>query len=668
MSDGLNQVGKNLRQTKEEANRAAKKASPEYGMGETARDIFDKDVEYSMTFNVVRNNQSVQANLQFELPPPNTGLGNCCGDCYCAVCDYFPADQITSNTLLLTKSYVAGSVRLFWSDFLYQEGFTEIDEEAGIIQVDNNIFGGSRSVTVCYVNAYDDCTTNGYVAPEDETPPDPPTNGGNIDDFENRTIIGAILPSGSDLGTSSTGYSEFWFTNGASDSVIDVADGILTMHLPTFDNGNNGIEITPVPHPSVNFVRSVRFKTDYIPSTSPLSMYLAEESNAYIELDANVTSGGSGNIELFTDNDDVTFAKTDWIANEWYTIEITVAGTTIEGRVWGDSETRPTDAQVIGTNDDSITDDADDLWGCAFPSLSTAANVDWDDHSLLNDGETGGGGGGGGAEEPPPSSGPIAQWPGSGPATEQSLTDLMRNTSVGIIEIAAGTYGSWECYLDVARPSDNPLLVRPAPGAAVVFDGTGTDNTPPFRVGWFSTASYITFDPAGTGGSFTIRNYNIGRAGLIMVRRCDHVAFNGFRVRNVQGTEQPQHSHCVYIDDNTGSRTVQHWTSNNWDVVGPANRYLNGFQTDHEPSGDHLTANNWTVSNLHRAAYLWSDPTDIQINGWTIVNCDSTFDNYPNTAQGVISNCRATNSGPLAPGRGDWRVGALVDGGGNTTY
>jgi hypothetical protein len=269
---------------------------------------------------------------------------------------------------------------------------------------------------------------------------------------------------------------------------------------------------------------------------------------------------------------------------------------------------------------------------------------------------------------PPPPTGTVVQFPGTGPATPAALGVLMADLTTDIIEIAAGTYARWAMFLDVARPSTHPLLVRPASGAAVIWDGTGTDNTPPFRIGWDSLASYITFDPAGTGGSFKIQNYRIGAAGLVMGRYTDHITFNGVIVRGCYGSGTPQVSHCIYLLTD-GVHRGQHWTSNDWDVVGPSSRNLCGFQTDTSSgtnSYDHVTANGWTVSLLHRAMFLWSNPTDVNIDGWTIANCNSTVDNYPNHAQGVVSNCHATGSGPLAPGSGDWRVGSLTDGGGNT--
>jgi hypothetical protein len=243
---------------------------------------------------------------------------------------------------------------------------------------------------------------------------------------------------------------------------------------------------------------------------------------------------------------------------------------------------------------------------------------------------------------------------------------MMANTNISVIEIAGGTYHQWSAFVNIDRTSAHPLLVRPAPGADVIWDGGG-GNTPPWRLGWDGhRASYITFDPAGTGGSFTIQNYVIGLAGLVISRYTDHFTFNGVMVRDCYGTVSPQTSHAVYLDTD-GTHRAQYWTSNNWNVIGPANHYLNGFQTEHTPNADHVVARNWTVSNLHRAAYLYGNATDVSIVGWTISDCDGTIDNrYGDGTTGVVSSSTATNSGPMAPGQGDWlNDGKIVDGGRN---
>ena len=262
--------------------------------------------------------------------------------------------------------------------------------------------------------------------------------------------------------------------------------------------------------------------------------------------------------------------------------------------------------------------------------------------------------------------------------TEAALAALHLHPVEGdVIEMAGGVYPKWACFLgafniNAARPATRPLLVRPANGAAVVWDGTGTVNTPPFRIGWNALASYITFDAAG--GSFTAQNYQLGKVGLVMARYYDHITFNGLIVRNVEGgfgdgiPGQQQHSHALYLSTD-GTHRSKSFTANGWDVVGPANRMLNGLQTDGSPNADGVIAKGWKVRSLHRAVYAWSDPTGLVIDGWDIADCNVTVDNNKGqqTSQGVVSNCKAVNAGPLAVGQGMWGGTRLVSGGGNTS-
>jgi hypothetical protein len=263
---------------------------------------------------------------------------------------------------------------------------------------------------------------------------------------------------------------------------------------------------------------------------------------------------------------------------------------------------------------------------------------------------------------PPPVIPPPGQKVVAFSGTAAQLVALMADTSVDVIEMVAGTYARWSAIINVARPTTRPLLVRPA--GAVIFDGTGMGGTPPFYVGWNSLASYITFDPAGTGGSFTIQNYAIAQIGLVDAKYTDHVTFNGIVVRNCTGTVSPQTSHCLYVESD-GTHRSKAFTANGWDVVGPTNRYLNGVQTYHAPNVDGLTLHGWKVTNLHRAGYLYADATGVDIDGWTIADCDATFD-AQDSASGTVRNCHATNSGTTKPGSGYWTDAALVDGGGNT--
>jgi hypothetical protein len=158
--DTVNELGRELNKTRNRADRALKTASPEYGMAERARDIFDPIVPYTMSFRVPRKGMQIRANMQFEYPPPNSGAGGCCGDCYCAICERFLVSEITSTSILLNRPYVPGSVRVYNGEIGISVGVTESDPDAGILYLDACL--GSDTVTICYVYRYSDVNCSYY--------------------------------------------------------------------------------------------------------------------------------------------------------------------------------------------------------------------------------------------------------------------------------------------------------------------------------------------------------------------------------------------------------------------------------------------------------------------------------------------------------------------------
>lgn len=252
--------------------------------------------------------------------------------------------------------------------------------------------------------------------------------------------------------------------------------------------------------------------------------------------------------------------------------------------------------------------------------------------------------------------------------SQANFLTMMADMSIDVIEMQGGTYQDWQIgdgtRFKLSRAA-RPLLIRPAPGADVVFDGAGITNGD----GWFycgdwteggsTITDYITFDPIGTGGTFTIQNYDLDQSGLVNTLWTDHVAFNGFRVRSCTGAAGGSTSWCVYVQSD-GTHRGSNLTFNNWDVVGAVDKTLSGFQTYHEPNADGITVKDWVISSAHNAMVGYDDATGIIFDGWTVTDCDYPV-NTDGVATGIVRNCVGLGN-TLAP----LIQAPFVDGGGNS--
>ena len=261
----------------------------------------------------------------------------------------------------------------------------------------------------------------------------------------------------------------------------------------------------------------------------------------------------------------------------------------------------------------------------------------------------------------------VVQFGPSG--TQAQFVSLMKDMTVDVIELEAGTYKGWHLGASggvVISRAARPLLVRPAPGAAVVWDDTGgTSGDAWFYVGSWNVAShvtdYITFDPAGTGGSFTIQNYALGQQGLVSTFWVDHVAFNGFHTRGITGLAGGSTSWTVYVSSD-GLHRSSSIVVNDWDVGPSAGKNVSGLQTYHDPQIQGVSAARWKIDGSHIAVLSWGDASRVDIEGWTITNCDYAV-STDGVAAGILKNNTATGStnAPIikAP---------FVDGGGNSWH
>jgi hypothetical protein len=249
------------------------------------------------------------------------------------------------------------------------------------------------------------------------------------------------------------------------------------------------------------------------------------------------------------------------------------------------------------------------------------------------------------------------------PGTAADFTRLMADMSVDVIEIQTGTYTGWHIggsgqpAFTVLRT--RPLVIRPAAGATVIFDGTGV----PSGDGWFYAGRW-TAQAAPVGGftfegPFIIQNYALGQQGLVSTYWAQGVAFNRFQTRGITGLAGGSTSWQVYVSSDGVHRGTD-LQFDDWTVAPTPGGNVSGFQTYHNPQADGVRASGWSIAGPHIAVLSWGDARGVEIDGWTITGCG-----YPvstdGVAQGVLRSNTATGCSyaPIikAP---------FVDGGGNT--
>jgi hypothetical protein len=213
------------------------------------------------------------------------------------------------------------------------------------------------------------------------------------------------------------------------------------------------------------------------------------------------------------------------------------------------------------------------------------------------------------------------------------------------------------------------VLVRPAPGADVVWDDTGgTSGDALFYAGWgpgFAPADTVTdfirFDPAGTGGTFTVQNYRLGEQGLISTGWVDNVAFNGFRTHGIGGVAPGWLSWQAYVSSD-GVHAASNVTFNDWAVAASDRRVVGGLQTGHEPQARGVTALRWRITGAKSAMTLFGSVSDLRIEGWLISDCDYAVTSDGKAAGILRGNVSTGSANPpiiRAP---------LVDAGGNSWH
>lgn len=149
---------------------------------------------------------------------------------------------------------------------------------------------------------------------------------------------------------------------------VDGMEAYLDIDL-VHDNANSHVETLPVPFAVWmidNQEFSVRFRVDSVPNGSAGHHYVGMEFSITgptvgpIVAKARISSSGTyGQIVLGGS----TAAKTDWIADSWYTMSILRTDTQAKVKMWADSETEPTSYAVTLTADYSWALGVDAVFG-----------------------------------------------------------------------------------------------------------------------------------------------------------------------------------------------------------------------------------------------------------------------------------------------------------------
>lgn len=154
-SDSLNQIGKYIRKTGKDADRAVKRAYPIQPRLERVRDVFDSTTGFDMQFEIDNKDTKVLLDLNFTLPPPTRG---CKAGCIISQCEEFDFESGGNHSVTLDHSYLAKSISVFVNgERLPDYQVNELSPGAGEVFYQGT--SGPDKVAICYV--YSNCPEEG---------------------------------------------------------------------------------------------------------------------------------------------------------------------------------------------------------------------------------------------------------------------------------------------------------------------------------------------------------------------------------------------------------------------------------------------------------------------------------------------------------------------------
>ena len=225
--------------------------------------------------------------------------------------------------------------------------------------------------------------------------------------------------------------------------------------------------------------------------------------------------------------------------------------------------------------------------------------------------------------------------------TSAQFAALTKDMTIDVIEMTGGTYTGWhDVAINVDRTA-RPLLIEPVPGSTVTWNGNAGAGDGLFYPGWSSFTSHITFQ-----GPFQITNFSIGQTGLISTAWVADMTFNGFTVRGTTApTTNGQTAWALYISSD-GVHSGARITANDWNVDNTGTSpTVNGFQMEHGPQANGVTALRWIVTGGRWGAVGRVGGTGVDIEGWTITGANYSSFDFEGPA-GIVKNMHAINSGP----------------------
>lgn len=336
-SDSLNEVGRYIKKTRDNADYALKRGKKRHNKVERTRDVFTDSASFIMFFRT-EEDERVWMDLNFSEPPPGKGLGGGIG--FLANCVSITTDN-TDHIVYVGSAYDAGTVTVYMNGAEYDTSkWDEYNPDAGEVFVK----GGPRStntITICYQKA----TEEVYVPPvvPDTTPPPSTTYWDSFD----RT-------ASSSLGTADSGgvWDTYTFVPGGA-SLTYGTDG-STLYATT----NNGGELTSYNATSLvgtDFTQTVKFKIDRIPnsatndrpavliiSTDDGSNYVATVTLAISSVEGSLTIGeDSNNDNSIGGGESSTVSKNIWTTDTYYYLKWERTASVSHIRLWLEGDTEP---------------------------------------------------------------------------------------------------------------------------------------------------------------------------------------------------------------------------------------------------------------------------------------------------------------------------------------